>query len=200
MILRLFCNWIIRVLVKVNLVCPRHQTSGSACPLPPDLSLSSPPEGPPALLSTGSSCTRGTCGAAPARRVATPAALEAGRVCPALHLQRGLGQAPLLGLMWGEPAQVSVEQPQQSAFIAFYTTWLCATFLLLWNMWIVRKAVELKINKMNIPIQVWGEARDAALLTHSRWCNVAGPQISLWVARLSRGTCIFKNRSTVDLQ
>lgn len=166
------------------------------------LGLSSPPEGPPALLSTGSSCTRGACRCTsrkescyfccPGGWVSVPGATSAeGPWTSTAALPDARESLP----------QVPVEQPQQICILLFfYTTWSCATFLLLWNMWIVRKVVELKINTLNIPIQVWGEARDAALLTHSRWCNVAGPQISLWVARLSRGTCIFKNWSIVDLQ
>lgn len=164
--------------------------------------LSSPPEGPPGLLSTGSSCTWGACRCT--SRKESCLLLLPWRLgeCAWGHIRRGaLDKHSCSAWCQGEPApSVSRATATNLHFIVFYTTWSCATFLLLWNMWTVRKVVELKINKLNIPIQVWGEARDTALLTHSRWCNVAGPQISLWVARLSRGTCIFKNWSIVDLQ
>lgn len=181
---------------------PPHQTSGSACSLPldfrPQLSSRGTPRAPVhwQLLHLRSLQVH-----LPQGELLLLLPWRLGE-CAWGHICRGaLDKHSCSAWCQGEPApSVSRATATNLHFIVFYTTWSCATFLLLWNMWTVRKVVELKINKLNIPIQVWGEARDTALLTHSRWCNVAGPQISLWVARLSRGTCIFKNWSIVDLQ
>lgn len=84
-ILRLFCDFELSgFLLKWTLYAPRTRPVDLLAHFLWTSGLSSPPEGPPALLSTGSSCTRGACSAPPARRAATPAALEAGRVCPGL--------------------------------------------------------------------------------------------------------------------
>lgn len=141
--LRLLWLWLIRVLVKMNPTCTLTR--------PVDLlahflwlqASALLPGTPRAPVHWQLLHLRSLQGAPPARRAATSAALEAVSV-PSLSAEGPWTSTAALPSQ-GEPApSASREPPHKSAFYCFYTTWSCATFLLLWNMWIVRK-VELKI-------------------------------------------------------
>lgn len=166
------------------------------------LGLSSPPEGPPASCPLAAPAPEEACRCTSRKESCHFCCPGGWWVCLGPHLGRGaLDKHSCSAWCQGEPApSASRATANKSAFYCFLYNLIMCYIPSSMKYGICKKSCWIENKYTEHSDSGLGEARDAALLTHSRWCNVAGPQLSLWVARLSRGTCIFKNWSIVDLQ